>query len=127
MVVKLQREPWKDVADVKCWPRLAVDLVTYILSTADDIKTEKARLVLIEKTFEQMLTRVRDQKCRLMQAFKRKIAEQIAANFKSVKKRSHSNKKGKPPRLKYQQQPECAQHQVQCNRSRPLKSPWLQP
>ena len=60
-VVKLQTKPWKDVADVKCWPRLAVDLGTYTLSTADDIKTEKARLVVIEKTFEQMLTRVRSE------------------------------------------------------------------
>ena len=67
-----QSEPWDKVGTVKSWPKTCVDLTTYTFIDMESIKTEKQRLATIEKDYDLLLARVRDQEDRLSSAFSKK-------------------------------------------------------
>ena len=91
---KDEAEPWKDVHTVKSWAETERLLTTYTLTDKDSIKDEKTRLAGIEKTYDGMLNRVREQKNRLASAFKKKTV----ALTKQVKKEEQEEEQNEKKR-----------------------------
>ena len=84
-----KREPYENMASVKCMTAAVLSLGVFTLTIHDDIKAEKSRMKDITQVWEQMLNRVKEQKNRVRAALTRLIK---AKQFEDAKQADMATK-----------------------------------